>query len=66
MSSGQTTTVPDAVRRRLARQVADAALAAVDPAAAIQHQVKLDGHRLMRAQPVFGGSKTLRHELVAI
>jgi len=46
MSSEQKVAFPHDVRRRLARQVADAALAAVDPAAAIQRQVKLDGHRL--------------------
>jgi len=53
MSSGQTTAVPNDVRRRLARQVADAALAAVDPAAAIQRQVRLDGHRLTVADRTY-------------
>jgi hypothetical protein len=43
MSSEQKAAVPNDVRRRLARQAADAALAAVDPAA-IQHQVSLIGH----------------------
>jgi hydroxypyruvate reductase len=46
MSSEQAAAFHNDVRRRLARQVADAALAAVDPAVAIQHQVRLDGNRL--------------------
>jgi glycerate 2-kinase len=53
MSSEQIATVPNEVRRRLARQVADAALAAVDPAAAIQRQVRLDGHRLTVADRTY-------------
>jgi len=53
MPSEQTTVVPHDVRHRLARQVADAALAAVDPAAAIQRQVRLEGHRLTVADRTY-------------
>jgi hydroxypyruvate reductase len=53
MSSEQPVAFPHDVRRRLARQVADAALAAVDPAAAIQRQVRLDGHRLTVADRTY-------------
>jgi hydroxypyruvate reductase len=60
MSSEQTVAFPDDVRRRLARQVADAALAAVDPAAAIQRQVRLDGHRLTVADHTYDLSQYRR------
>jgi len=53
MSSKQTAAFPNEIRRRLARQVADAALAAVDPAAAIQRQVRLDGNRLTVADHTY-------------
>jgi hydroxypyruvate reductase len=60
MSSEQPVAFPDDVRRRLARQVADAALAAVDPAAAIQRQVRLDGHRLTVADHTYDLSQYRR------
>jgi glycerate 2-kinase len=60
MSSEQTAAVPDEIRRRLARQVADAALAAVDPAAAIQHQVKLANNRLTVADRAYDLSQYRR------
>jgi glycerate 2-kinase len=60
MSSEQKVAFPDDVRRRLARQVADAALAAVDPAAAIQRQVRLDGNRLTVADRAYDLSQYRR------
>jgi glycerate 2-kinase len=53
MPSEQIAALPYELRRRLAGQVADAALAAVDPAAAIQRQVRLDGHRLTVADRTY-------------
>ncbi|MBM3167010.1 MAG: DUF4147 domain-containing protein, partial [Chloroflexi bacterium] len=53
MSAEQKEAASNDLRRRLARQVADAALAAVDPAAAIQRQVRLDGNRLTVADHTY-------------
>lgn len=60
MSSEQTAAFPEELRRRLARQVADAALAAVDPAAAIQRQVRLANHQLTVADRTYDLSQYRR------